>query len=194
LCASGTVVDFRRIRRIGSGLWALAEHEFDLSRFNETRILKQGRFQRKFISEWMIDFGLWLNRFVYWRILKMNDFSKKLKFWWICDIHALFIRLVLFSHHSHSLSLTCVDLRLSVCIVGVVLYQRLFQFHQNSGLQQLKRKQLLDLCLSCGLRTALVCSMAIWLWVMCFLMRMEWFKSQIFVWTVWWSQKGTAVE
>jgi hypothetical protein len=42
LRASGVVVDFRRIRRIGSGPGALAEYQFDLSRFNETSVLKQG--------------------------------------------------------------------------------------------------------------------------------------------------------
>jgi tRNA A22 N-methylase len=102
---------------------------------------------------------------------------------WICDIHTLFVRFVLFSHHNHSLSSG--NLRLSVCIVGVVLFRRLFQFHQNDGLQQLERKQSLDFCLACGLGTALVCSMAIWLWIMYFLMRMEWFKSQISVWADW---------
>jgi hypothetical protein len=42
LLASGVVVDFRRIRRITSDLGTLAEYEFDLSRFNETSVLKQG--------------------------------------------------------------------------------------------------------------------------------------------------------
>jgi hypothetical protein len=42
LQASGIVVDFRRIRRIGSGLGTMAEYEFDFSRFNETSVLKQG--------------------------------------------------------------------------------------------------------------------------------------------------------
>jgi hypothetical protein len=42
LRASGVVVDFGRICRIGSGLGALADHVFDPSRFNETSILREG--------------------------------------------------------------------------------------------------------------------------------------------------------
>jgi hypothetical protein len=42
LRASGAVIDFRRIRRIGSGLGPLADSQFDLSRFNEASGLKQG--------------------------------------------------------------------------------------------------------------------------------------------------------
>jgi hypothetical protein len=86
----------------------------------------KARFQRKFISEWMIDFGLLWNHYVYWRILKVNDFSRKLRILRICDIHTLFVRLVLLSHHNQSLSLSCGDLRLSVWIVVVILYQKLF--------------------------------------------------------------------
>jgi hypothetical protein len=47
LRASGIVVDFRRVRRIGSGLGALAEYEFDLSKVNETSVLKQGSISTK---------------------------------------------------------------------------------------------------------------------------------------------------
>jgi hypothetical protein len=47
LRASDVVVDFRHIRRIGSGLGALAEYEFDFSRFNETSVLKQGPISTK---------------------------------------------------------------------------------------------------------------------------------------------------
>jgi tRNA A-37 threonylcarbamoyl transferase component Bud32 len=47
LRASGAVVDFRRICRIDSGLLVLAKYEFDLSRFNETSILKQGSISTK---------------------------------------------------------------------------------------------------------------------------------------------------
>jgi hypothetical protein len=39
--ASGLAVDSRRIRRIGSGLGALAEYEPDPSRFNEASVVKQ---------------------------------------------------------------------------------------------------------------------------------------------------------
>jgi hypothetical protein len=51
LRASGVVVDFRRSRRIGSGLGALAEYEFDLSRINRTLVLKQGSISMKIYQE-----------------------------------------------------------------------------------------------------------------------------------------------
>jgi hypothetical protein len=57
LRASGVVVDFRPIIRIGSGLGALAEYEFDLSRFSETSVLKQGPISTQNIREWMMDFA-----------------------------------------------------------------------------------------------------------------------------------------
>jgi hypothetical protein len=41
LRASGIVVDFRRIRRIGSGLGLFSIYVFDLSRFNEESVLNE---------------------------------------------------------------------------------------------------------------------------------------------------------
>jgi hypothetical protein len=47
LRSSGVVVDFRGIRRISSDLGALAEYQFDLSRFKEASVLKQGPISTK---------------------------------------------------------------------------------------------------------------------------------------------------
>jgi hypothetical protein len=51
LWASGVIVDFPRIRRTGPGIGALAEYDFDLSRFHETSILKQGPISMKIYQE-----------------------------------------------------------------------------------------------------------------------------------------------
>jgi hypothetical protein len=72
LRASGVVVDFRRIRRIGLGLGALAEYEFDLSRFNETSVLKQGPISTKFYQG--VDDGF---RIVMKSISLLNDIESE---------------------------------------------------------------------------------------------------------------------
>jgi hypothetical protein len=65
LRASGVVVDFKRIRRIGSGFGALAEYEFDLSKFNETSVLKQGPISTKIYERVDDRFRIVVKRYVY---------------------------------------------------------------------------------------------------------------------------------
>jgi hypothetical protein len=72
LQASGVVVDFRRIRRIGSGFGALVEYEFDLSRINETSGLKRGPISTKVYQG--VDDGC---RIVVKSVCRLNDIESE---------------------------------------------------------------------------------------------------------------------
>jgi hypothetical protein len=147
-----SLFNFRRIRRIGSGLGALAEDEFDPSRFNETSVLKQDPVSTRIYRG--VDDGF---RIIMKSIYLLKDIDIERLQQEIDNLvnlrYAYIVYLIGFVHPSQSQSqLWGFEIVRLYCWGGSL--SEVFEFHQSAGLQQLKRKQLLDLCLSCGLRTA----------------------------------------
>jgi hypothetical protein len=80
LRASGVVV-FRRISRIGLGLGALAEYEFDLSRFKETSILKPGLISTKIYQRVDDGFRIVVKSICLLKNIGSERLQQKLKIW-----------------------------------------------------------------------------------------------------------------
>jgi hypothetical protein len=133
LRASGVVVDFMPIRRIASGLGSLVEYEFHLSRFNETSVLKQGPISIKVCQR--LDDGLRIVVELLYLLKETESERLQQKFENLVNLRYQRIICLIDFVLPSQLQSQLWGLRLSICIVGVILYHGLCQFHQCGEFQ-----------------------------------------------------------